>query len=555
LKTLSSIHTLNDIKEKEMVSFRKLFPVLAVIGLLMATGTASAQVTNCTASALTPLVRVEGLTEPVGRITITCDVATGTAPTLQFNVVSSSVDFTNSITSGSASTKSTTARATIGGSGSTSPVYGVLVNSKEIDFKGIALDAAATLVRVDIDNVRVNASQAAKNSLVNVSITGTAVATGSTQTLLVLNTTKDVASVQQGLNFDVTAGNILSQCNTATAAPTATSDASAVLTFTPGFQYAFRGPTGASQEPADVTNAGTGAPTSGLQLEARFSGVPSGADLYVTRASTNTVTTGTASSATYAGTGSGTFVKLTVATDGTASALWNITSINPADPSSALTFGVVLRQHATGTQIGLGSLQVAGNLAPRSSVASASSTITGTDAPAVPRFTDVTPAYKSLITVNPCRTSLLFPYVISQGGFDTGIALSNTSKDIKIGDNYLFSGNDKALNGQPGTCTLNYFGSTTATNGSTEAQTTAAIAPGAVEVFLLGQASTTDAGISARPGFVGYMIANCNFVNAHGFAFITSGPGGMTMGYNALVLQNRTATGGGTSNGSEALGQ
>ena len=36
---------------------------------------------------------------------------------------------------------------------------------------------------------------------------------------------------------------------------------------------------------------------------------------------------------------------------------------------------------------------------------------------------------KNILQVYVCRTNILFPFVTNQGGFDTGIAISNTSAD------------------------------------------------------------------------------------------------------------------------------
>ena len=53
-------------------------------------------------------------------------------------------------------------------------------------------------------------------------------------------------------------------------------------------------------------------------------------------------------------------------------------------------------------------------------------------------------------TFNQCATSLLFPFMTNQLGFDTGIAIANTSTD-PYGSN--------AATPQSGTCTLNFYGS------------------------------------------------------------------------------------------------
>jgi hypothetical protein len=127
-----------------------------------------------------------------------------------------------------------------------------------------------------------------------------------------------------------------------------------------------------------------------------------------------------------------------------------------------------------------------------------------------------------IIRISPCQTLLLFPFVTTQAGFDTGIAISNTSTD-PLGT--TTSG---------GTCTLNFYGQNAPT-----AYTTPVIATGTP----LPSAATLIAS-SVAPGFQGYMFASCNFQYAHGFAYITSGslgtPSVTSMGYLALVV-NTTA--------------
>ena len=72
-KTTLQLH-----KEKEMVAFRKLFPVLAIVAFLLGTATtASAQATGAplvcnTNAGVPPLVRAEGYTELVGDIVLVC---------------------------------------------------------------------------------------------------------------------------------------------------------------------------------------------------------------------------------------------------------------------------------------------------------------------------------------------------------------------------------------------------------------------------------------------------------------------------------------------------
>src|SRR5207248_11308694 len=120
----------------------------------------------------------------------------------------------------------------------------------------------------------------------------------------------------------------------------------------------------------------------------------------------------------------------------------------------------------------------------------------------------------------------LFPFVTNQAGFDTGIAIANTSTD------------PFGTGPQSGTCQLNWFSGAT----SPPPITSANVASGA---------TYTNLASIAVPGFQGYMIAICQFQYAHGFAFISDlGARNLAMGYLALVIPDpgtgsRTATPGG----------
>jgi hypothetical protein len=167
----------------------------------------------------------------------------------------------------------------------------------------------------------------------------------------------------------------------------------------------------------------------------------------------------------------------------------------------------------------VGTLQVSAAFAPLSTV-----TTSNRDAPE-PRFVD-TGANRSIFTLARCTTNLLFPFVTNQGGFDSGIAISNTTRD------------DKATVAQAGACTIYYFGSTTGGGAAPPQQTSSVVPSGGQLVFTLsgGNAAST---IAATPGFQGYMMALCQFQYAHGFAFITDGFGGVPTiaeGYLALVV-------------------
>lgn len=125
------------------------------------------------------------------------------------------------------------------------------------------------------------------------------------------------------------------------------------------------------------------------------------------------------------------------------------------------------------------------------------------------------PSPTGLGELTTCSTTLLFPYILNTGGYDTGIALTNASSA---------PGTTVA---EAGTCSMTFYG-----NGSpsTNPYVTSSIAAGTVNTFTVS---------SVASGFQGYAIAVCQFQNAHGFAFITDGYGqpgrGLSQGYLALV--------------------
>ena len=87
----------------------------------------------------------------------------------------------------------------------------------------------------------------------------------------------------------------------------------------------------------------------------------------------------------------------------------------------------------------IGSGQVDARFAPLSTVGVASNE-------PKPRFVDVGADPVTVVTVVRCATTLLFPFVTNRFGFDTGIAVSNTSEDWK--------GTQK----QRGVCMVHYIG-------------------------------------------------------------------------------------------------
>jgi hypothetical protein len=217
--------------------------------------------------------------------------------------------------------------------------------------------------------------------------------------------------------------------------------------------------------------------------------------------------------------------QLTV-TNGTAVAVWEDLDSDP-NTFASVNFGVWIQYTASpGTNSpSLSTATVNGSYAPTSTVtnAVADTLVTG----GVPRFADTSTA-ANIFTVVPCLTTLLFPYVTNQAGFDTGLAISATATD------------PFGTTPQSGTCTLNWYGA-----AFTGATPTPVVNSGTTYVTLV---STTLNNVTG--GFSGYMIAVCRFQYAHGFAFISDlGARNLAMGYLALIIPDPTSS----TNGRGAL--
>jgi hypothetical protein len=142
-----------------------------------------------------------------------------------------------------------------------------------------------------------------------------------------------------------------------------------------------------------------------------------------------------------------------------------------------------------------------------------------------PRFVESETA-RPLITIVRCTSTLLFPFVTNQAGFDTGLAISNTSED------WL------GTSPQDGICTIHYHGGTTGGGEAPEEQPSTVIEAGDQLIFTLSGGNNAQ-GIAGAPEFQGYIIAVCDFQYAHGYAFITDGFGGvpaLAQGYLALII-------------------
>ena len=143
-----------------------------------------------------------------------------------------------------------------------------------------------------------------------------------------------------------------------------------------------------------------------------------------------------------------------------------------------------------------------------------------------PRFIDTGGAPEDAASIRRCTTTLLYPWISNQAGFDAGVVVSNTSAD------WLDTPH------QSGSCTVHWHGADA--NGpldSGDDTTSAVIDAGEQFVFLVS---------NEAPGFQGYIIIVCDFQFAHGFAYLSDGYAGVptqAQGYLALVLDYYDDTG------------
>ena len=233
-------------------------------------------------------------------------------------------------------------------------------------------------------------------------------------------------------------------------------------------------------------------------------------------------------------------------TTGRAGQAWEVYAANPAT-IEAINFIIGVAYRAANNP-GLGTTTVQGTYATINTQATA-----GGAGVAIPRFVETGSAITAF-SIGPCLTNLLFPFVTNQAGFNTGIAISNTSlTNPGTGELFGLDANN-GVSPQSGTCTMNYFGTTGADGAAPPPATTGIIPAGRTFVMTLASGSSGPFGtVPAAQNFQGYAIAQCNFRYAHGYAFISDiGASQLAQGYLALILDG--ALGHRTGNLSESLG-
>jgi hypothetical protein len=145
-----------------------------------------------------------------------------------------------------------------------------------------------------------------------------------------------------------------------------------------------------------------------------------------------------------------------------------------------------------------------------------------TSSVAIPRFIDSS-VQKNIFSIVACSTTLLYPFVTNQAGYDTGIAVSNTSMD------------PFGTSTQTGACALTMFGVTPGGQATSVVYNTTSDTTLTNGLVPPGTAWANIASIM-WPTYQGYVIAVCNFQYAHGFAFILDPSLHVAQGYLALII-------------------
>jgi len=454
-----------------------------------------------------------------------------------------------------------------------------ITSGNQVVFNGIPVMAPATsgdTLVLRITNIRVNANGITAGGPTPGAVSAS-LSLNSSTSLSITSSTLTIGFVQQGLSTSSTARNAgntgsgnptLNQCSGSSITSTSgTGGALGVLQFIENFSTAFKVKGVNTQNiPGTIYNSENGFTQSsitnslststgitetagvadyGTRLKATFSNIPSGVSLYVT---TRDVTNDfSASNATGYTTAQAVLVLAETAVDvsnvlplasqtttygpvstiplspvainpatGGGLAVWEVTATNP-NAIDTINFGLyaVYSSNPAANTPAPGTMSVTLSYAPTPSGGAFTSS-TGSVASSsltLPRFSDSLDITKSIGTFVLCTTSLLYPYVININGFDTGISVANTTTD------------PFGTAAQQGTCSLYFYGGSAPT---TNPFVTPTVASGTIYANL---ASTL------APGFSGYMIMNCNFQDAHGFAFVSDvGARNLAMGYLALVL-------------------
>jgi hypothetical protein len=530
------------------MDFRKKLLVLTVSAMSFA-GIAYGDAcgTATLVSAPPNLLRLEGTAELVTDETIGCTGDTLTATTGQF-IANLSLPVTSKQVSATLNEATLIITTTAGGAVAT---YPGTVSGDTVTFGTSALPVTfpTTAYTIRVANVRVNASTGAVGTYVTESLLATnqgvvifaevpdnvgyieqgfavpSLATGSVHNYAICQ--GNPATGTPGTSFGIKISELFGGAFK-TITPTVAGNCGANPTADPpvvGTTCTETNGEAGSYNPTTTpaAPAGVGTANSGTEFLLTFANIPTGVTVYLPLTATNGTLTFTLVSSTTnptpvaasIPTGSGLPAASAPVTsaNGTGTAVYEVTA----------TDNTVLGENATIT----GYVTAAAGF---STVATSPITVTVTPAPTgsinptlvIPNFAASANPALTLSAFSVCQTSLLFPFVTNQLGFDTGLVLANTSTDP-------FTGVSNAV-ATPGTCALSFYGAGAPTPSTGVAAPGGTQASGTTNAFQLS---------SVAPGFQGYVIAVCNYLYGHGYAFIEydlTQANGVAEGYLALVL-------------------
>ena len=513
-----------------MVSFRKSLMVVALLALCA--GLVMAQTTNTTKVIV---VRAEGVTEPIdnGGIVLNSTLPAAALPAgflgtgfYNFTLFSNTTNITSNpgkndgatgeitlnagggavhgvINAGSTSVTFTNVKATptawVAGSPAsfTVTIKGIRVNASLLTTGGpvVASGVSFTVFALPQDNLTPAALFATSNGGSSPIFTAENVAYAIST--LTVGATKDVVNKNFTFDQSATPGGTLSN-------PTATTPYFSpifTINFTESYSKSFLSPDKEKDDSVDTTLV-----TNGTRLQATFTGFPAGTQLWVP----NGVISGTVSAILVLGPDAdGSNGKLatklgptdyTAVTQGTP-VVYEIFGSNISGIGETLAVPVAVSFTVANPALSAIAGSVSANYAPLSSVPGASATA------AIPRFGSSPQTIAGgYYGINACTSQLLFPYVSTGGGWDTGLAISNTG---------LTPSSTNALGG---TCAFSFYAATGAPAapvafGAAGFGDTTAIASGTTAVGL------ASAAVPAGGAFTGYAYAVCNFKSSQGFAF------------------------------------
>jgi hypothetical protein len=589
-------------KEKEMADFRRWFLAFAALVLVLGSAVpASAQASgpqiSCNINtAVQPTLRHEGLTELVGDILLICVNGTNsTGPTPPGSIIpQANLSVSLGATLGTPSiglgldslllvddpspanqdvcpTPTNGALCTVEGDGGQTfnqpGRYNVFQGisggpgTNSITFLGVPVDPPASGTRTyRITNVRIQGPSVPASAFGLTPVYAFVSSSSSTSITITQTTQPIVGFVSNGLA--ATSGTYNTpflQCQTYGQTPVGW------VTFAENFQSAFKiqNSPGGQTQPGLVyyTESGlqvplpsggeTGLASQATEFQTVISNIPSGVQIYADSYVTDSVG-GIAALVTSTGVATGPgVVQLIDNESGTTASVTVVWEVLAADQFATDSFTFNIYTSFTGAP-GVPTGSPTPNVTATAESGFSPQVAGWAGSGPVPEFSNqynypAAPG-QNLFTVSLCQTILLFPYVTDYYGFDTGIAISNTSLDnLPIG-----------AAPQTGGCSVAFWGTSTAGGVSTNIGTSGStpgfvnsnvsyngvpiingsglISPGQTWAFSL---SNSDTGYNSAPGSgsTGYAIATCNFQYAHGYSFVSdTGIRNFAAAYLALII-------------------